>query len=63
MSGVYRRIADINPVSYLVEGLRELVVEGFSVSDIARAILIPALICVFALLVALGQLRRRLAAQ
>jgi len=63
MSGVYRRIADINPVSYLVEGLRELVVVGFSASAIARAILIPALICVFAILVAHGQLRRRLAAR
>jgi len=63
MSGLYRRIADINPVSYLVEGLRELVLEGVTTSDIARALLIPALICVFATLIALDQLRRRLAAR
>jgi ABC-2 type transport system permease protein len=63
MTGLYRRIADVNPVSYLVEGLRELVLVGFSFSALARAILIPALICVFAVLVALGQLRRRLAAR
>ncbi|NCZ93787.1 MAG: hypothetical protein EBZ00_07415, partial [Actinobacteria bacterium] len=25
MSGTYRKIADINPISHLVEGLREMV--------------------------------------
>jgi len=63
MSGLYRNIADINPISYLVEGMRELVLVGFSTSAMARAIFIPAAICVVAILIALRQLRVRLAAQ
>jgi ABC-2 type transport system permease protein len=63
MSGVYRRIADVNPVSYLAEGLRSLVLEGFSVSAVAKAILIPAAACLGATLLALRTLRRRLASR
>ena len=28
MRGVYRTIADVNPVSHLYEGMRDLVIEG-----------------------------------
>jgi ABC-2 type transport system permease protein len=63
MSGVYRRIADVNPISYLVEGMRELVLVGFNGKAMAQAILIPSVLCVFATLLALRQLRVRLAAR
>lgn len=63
MSGVYRRIADANPISYLVEGLRELVLTGFSGSAALRAILVPLGVGVAATLLALGALRQRLAAR
>lgn len=63
MSGLYRNIADVNPISYLVEGMRELVLVGFNTSAMARAIFIPAAICVVATLIALRQLRVRLAAR
>lgn len=63
MQGIYKTIADVNPISYLVEGLRSLVLDGFSVSAIARAIIIPIGICVVGTAVALSELRRRLRAR
>ena len=62
MSGAYKRIADINPISYLVEGLRALVLEGFTLSAVVRSLLVPTLICLSAILFALKELRRKLAA-
>ena len=62
MSGVYGRLADFNPVSHLVEGMRDLVIDGVSASALARAILVPAVLCMFTILLSLGALRRRLGA-
>ena len=62
MSGAYKRIADINPISYLVEGLRALVLEGFTFSAVVRSLLVPTVICVAAILFALKELNRKLAA-
>ncbi len=49
MSGIYATIADVNPVSYLVEGLRSLVIEGWSATAVAETVAIPAAIAVFTL--------------
>ena len=62
MSGTYRKIADINPISHLVEGLRDMVLHQVTMGSIAKAILIPIAVCVAATMVALGALRARLAA-
>lgn len=62
MSGLYGRLADFNPVSYLVEGMRDLVIEGVSASALARAILVPAVLAVVSIALSLAALRRRLAA-
>ena len=62
MSGIYKTIAGFNPISHLVEGLRALSLEGFSVSATARAILVPMAIAVVALFVASRQLNARLRA-
>jgi ABC-2 type transport system permease protein len=62
MSGVYGRMADFNPISYLVEGMRDLVIEGVSASALARAILVPAALSVFTILLSLRALKRRLGA-
>ena len=62
MSGVYKTIAGFNPISHLVEGLRALSLEGFSISATARAILVPMAIAVVALFVASRQLNARLRA-
>ncbi|TSA51448.1 MAG: hypothetical protein D4R44_07920 [Actinobacteria bacterium] len=63
MSGAYKRVADLNPISYLVEGLRALVLDGFSLSAVARSLLVPTAICFVAILFALKELRRKLAAK
>ena len=62
MSGVYKTIAGLNPISHLVEGLRALSLEGFSASATARAILVPLAIAIVALYIAGRQLNARLRA-
>ena len=62
MSGLYRRLADANPISYLVEGLRDLTIEGFTGAAVARAILIPAALSVATIALSLRTLSRRLGA-
>ncbi len=62
MSGVYRYIANVNPISYLVEGFRSLTIESLTLQAVAQTILIPALIAVGGLALSLRSLRRRLAA-
>ncbi len=62
MSGLYKTIAGINPISHLVEGLRALSLEGFSASATARAILVPLAIAIVALYIASRQLNARLRA-
>ncbi len=62
MSGFYGKMADFNPMSYLVEGMRDLVIDGMSVSALARAILVPAALAVATITLALRALNRRLGA-
>ncbi len=62
MSGVYKTIAGLNPISHLVEGLRALSLDGFTVSATARAILVPMAIAIVALYIASRQLHARLRA-
>lgn len=63
MHGLYKTIATYNPISYLVEGLRSLILDGFSLSAISRSIFIPVGICVFGTVLALSELRRRIGAK
>jgi ABC-2 type transport system permease protein len=63
MTGAYKRIADINPISHLVEGMRTLVLDGFDTQALAKTLFIPMAICVVAVTLALTQLRRRINAQ
>jgi ABC-2 type transport system permease protein len=62
MSGIYGMMADFNPVSHLVEGMRDLVIEGVSASALARAILVPAALAVVSIALSLRALRHRLGA-
>ncbi len=62
MTGVYATLADLNPISYLVEGMRDLVIEPLSASAVARAILIPAALALATTALALRSLHRRLGA-
>ena len=62
MTGVYKTIAGLNPISHFVEGLRALSLDGFGASATARAILVPLAIAVVAMFIAQTQLRARLRA-
>jgi ABC-type polysaccharide/polyol phosphate export permease len=61
MSGVYRRIADLNPISYMVEGQRSLAIDGISVTALSQTLAIPVGIAILTTLLALRQLSARLA--
>lgn len=63
MTGVYRAVADVNPISYLVEGIRGLTIESLSVVNLAEALLIPIAISVVSIGLAMRALNRRLAAR
>lgn len=63
MRGNYRTIADVNPVSHLVEGMRGLVVEGLTAANVAKALLVPAAIGAVSITLALRTLSSRLASR
>jgi ABC-2 type transport system permease protein len=63
MSGVYRRVADLNPISYMVEGQRALAIDGVSASALLQTLAIPTGLAILTTLLALRQLNSRLAAR
>ncbi len=63
MDGAYKAVADANPISYLVEGIRGLTIEGFTAANVAKALLVPVGIGVASVALALRALRSRLAAR
>ena len=63
MHGAYKRVADVNPISHLVEGLRDLTIEGLSWSAVGRTLLISAGLAVAAMTIALRSLRKRIASR
>ena len=63
MSGAYAAIADVNPISHLVEGMRDLTIEGLTVSAVLRAVAIPAAASVVTIALALRTLHSRLGAR
>jgi ABC-2 type transport system permease protein len=62
MSGWFKGVAGANPLSYMIEAVRALILTGFSVADAAKAIAIVAGVCLVALGLSLQALRSRLAA-
>lgn len=62
MDGVYRRIADLNPVSYLVEGFRSLTINQLTLTAVLQTILIPSAISLVGIGISLRTLHNRLAA-
>ena len=63
MRGVFKKFAGINPVSHVVEGLRELIINGWSSSAALKAILVPAAMAVVTFALAVRSLQKRLAAR
>ncbi len=62
MQGIYRTIANYNPMSHLYEGMRDLVIRGWSFEAVAKALLIPVAIGFVSIPLALLALRRKLRA-
>jgi ABC-2 type transport system permease protein len=60
MSGWYKSVADINPMSHIVEGLRSFIVEPLSFSAFARAWGIPLAIAIIGVAFAQRALQQRL---
>ncbi len=60
MSGVYQKIAEANPLTWLVNGMRYQVLYGFSWSEAATSIGVCLAICAIGLTFASVQVRRRL---
>ena len=63
MQGAYKVIANINPVSHLVEGVRGLVTDGLTARHVAAALLVPIGIGAVSISLAMRTLYSRLAAR
>ena len=63
MQGVYGAFANVNPVSYLVEGIRGLMIEGLTATNVAEALLVPLAIAIASIALALHTLTKRLASR
>ncbi|MDQ4024196.1 MAG: ABC transporter permease [Actinomycetota bacterium] len=61
MTGWFKTVAGYNPITYLVEGLRTLVIEGLRAADFLTAAGVAAAIFVAGMALSSAALRRRLA--
>lgn len=62
MSGWYKTVATLNPISWMINGARNLVIQGFSVGQAAQALGVAAVLAVLALALATTGFRKRLRA-
>jgi ABC-2 type transport system permease protein len=62
MTGWYQTLAEANPITWMLDAARHLVIEGWSWREVATCLGVALGICVVAVTVATGQLRARLRA-
>ncbi len=60
MSGWFGAVASANPLSFMVESMRALILQGFDTADAARALGIVAALAAASLMMCLAALRSRL---
>lgn len=60
MSGWFKAVASANPLSFMVESMRALILHGFDIADAARALAIVAVLAAASLTMCLVALRSRL---
>ncbi len=60
MKGWYKVMAENNPITFIIDPLRRMILGGFDVSDAAQAILVSGGLAVLMMLFALWQLRIKL---
>lgn len=61
MSGFYQTVAQNNPLTWMIDGARDLVITGFSVSAAATCLGVAVVTAVLAVMLATRQFRKRLA--
>ena len=61
MGGWYQDVAQRNPISWMIDGARHLVIVGFDTTEAAKALAVPAGIAALSIGLAVRQLRLRLA--
>jgi ABC-2 type transport system permease protein len=61
MHGWFRAVANANPFTWMIDGLRRLVLEDWSFSDAAIAIVVPIVIITLGVALSLRELQRRVA--
>jgi len=61
MQGWFKAVATYNPISWMIEAMRDLVLVGWDSGDALVAILVPVVGAALAVLLALFALRARLA--
>ena len=62
MAGWYQWVAERNPITWMIDSARELVIYGFDVRDAVQAILVAVVLAFVMVLIATRQFRKRLAA-
>jgi len=60
MSGWFREVAEANPVTWIIDPVRRLILEGWSWSDVGQALVIPLVISVVTVTMAVVALNRKL---
>jgi len=60
MSGWFQWMALHNPLSWMIDAARRLVIYGFDVGDAVKALAVPAVISVFTIALAVRQMQKRL---
>jgi ABC-2 type transport system permease protein len=60
MSGWYRWVAEHNPITWMIDAARNLVISGFDLADAATALGVAALLAVAAITLATRQFTKRL---
>ena len=61
MHGWFQWVAEHNPLSWMINGARELVIVGFDPAAAVTALVVPAVLAVFTVSLAVRQMRLRLA--
>lgn len=61
MRGWFRAVATYNPITWMIESMRHLVLVGWDAGEAATAVAVPAAIAVVGTAIALRSLRKRLA--
>jgi ABC-2 type transport system permease protein len=61
MHGWFHAVATYNPFSWMIDGLRHLILVGWSPDDALAAVAVPIAIATLGIAVSLRQLQRRLA--